>query len=195
MTRKPERSSPLVHEPTPRTPPAGSPLGQRLDSLLTWIALICGGGTLIFMTVLSVWNVLVMRKALNAPIQGAEDVLILCLVVLVAIAIPYGARSGAHIEIEMLDPFLSPRVARVSSVLIKTGGFAVLCVMSWRLWESGRAAESYGESTQQLLISFGPFYDLLAVSIAIYAAVLLVEIVHLLRGHKVRHLVTESDAQ
>ena len=50
-----------------------------LDKILKFIALIGGGMTLICMTLLSVWNVLIMRKALNAPIIGAEDVMILLL--------------------------------------------------------------------------------------------------------------------
>ena len=56
------------------------------DSVLKYIALIAGGLTLACMTSLSVWNVLIMRKALNSPIIGAEDVLILLLVTVVAIS-------------------------------------------------------------------------------------------------------------
>jgi len=49
------------------------------------------------------FNVLVMRKAMNAPVRGAEDLMVLSLVILVAIAIPFGGRTGAHIEIEILE--------------------------------------------------------------------------------------------
>ena len=74
-----------------------------LDLFLKWTALICGGATLTFMTGFSVWNVLIMRKAMNAPITGAEDLLLLALVAIVALSIPLGARTGAHIEIEILE--------------------------------------------------------------------------------------------
>jgi len=46
---------------------------RRLDQILLWIALIGGGLTLAFMMGLSTINVLVMRKTLNAPIKGVED--------------------------------------------------------------------------------------------------------------------------
>ena len=60
-----------------------------LDKILTWLALILGGATLLFMTVFSVTNVLIMRKALNNPIVGAEDLLVLSLVVIVALLYPW----------------------------------------------------------------------------------------------------------
>ena len=156
-----------------------------LDKALTWISLICGGGTLVFMTGFSVWNVLVMRKALNAPITGAEDLLILSLVVIVALSIPLGARTGAHIEIEVLESRMSAGFARWSMIVVKIMGAVLLAVMAWQLWHAGQSAARFGETTQQLLISFGPFYALLSVSVAIYAVVVVLDIWQLLRGEKI----------
>jgi len=79
------------------------PLIKWLDRILIWVSLTCGGVTLAFMTFYSVYNVLIMRKLRNLPIQGAEDLLALSLVVIVALSIPFGARTGAHIEIEVLE--------------------------------------------------------------------------------------------
>ena len=152
-----------------------------LDSVLTWVALICGGITLAFMTGFSVWNVLVMRKALNAPIAGAEDLLILALVVIVALSIPLGARTGAHIEIEVLESKMSAGFAKWSMIFVKVLGVALLIIMSWRLWHAGQSAVRFGETTQQLLISYEPFYYLLAGSAALYALVLVLDIWQLIR--------------
>ena len=66
-----------------------------LDQILIWASLLIGGAMLAFMTLFGTVNVLVMRKLLNAPIRGAEDLMILSLVILVAIAIPFGGRVGA----------------------------------------------------------------------------------------------------
>ena len=92
---------------------------SALDHFLKWTALICGGATLTFMTGFSVWNVLIMRKAMNAPITGAEDLLLLALVTMVALSIPLGARTGAHIEIEILEPSMSALFAKWSMIFIK----------------------------------------------------------------------------
>lgn len=165
-----------------------------LDHALTWIAIGGGGITLIFMTGFSVWNVLVMRKAMNAPITGAEDLLILALVVIVALSIPLGARSGAHIEIEVLEARMSVWFAKWSMIAMKLMGIALLCVMSWRLWHAGGTASKFGETTQQLLISYEPFYYLLSVSVAIYAVVLLLDIRQLLTTNHVIRLKVGADS-
>ena len=112
------------------------------------------------MTGLSVWNVLIMRKAMNAPIIGAEDLLLLALVAIVALSIPLGARAGAHIEIEILESRMSALFAKWSMIFIKTLGASMLGFMGWRLWHAGGTASKFGETTQQLLISFEPFYYL-----------------------------------
>ncbi|MEL6953914.1 MAG: TRAP transporter small permease [Pseudomonadota bacterium] len=159
-----------------------SPIGRRADAILRAVSLCLGGIALAGMTGLSVFNVLIMRKALNSPIQGAEDILILALVFVVAVSVPFGARNGAHIEIEMMEPYMSPAVSRISLIFVKVIGTLVLAVMSWRLWESGHAATQFGETTQQLLISFEPFYYILSAAIAVYALLLVAELIVLLRG-------------
>lgn len=157
---------------------------KYVDRLLTLVSLIGGGAALVFMTAFSVWNVLVMRKALNAPIVGAEDILILVLVVVVALSIPLGARTGAHIEIEVLESRMSAGFAKWSMILMKVLGVALLVTMAWRLWHAGQSASRFGETTQQLLISYEPFYYVLAASVAIYVVVLLLDIWQLLRNQK-----------
>ncbi|WP_420860576.1 TRAP transporter small permease [Algirhabdus cladophorae] len=164
-----------------------------LDKILTWISLICGGVTLTFMTVFSVWNVLIMRKAFNSPIVGAEDLLILSLVVIVALSVPLGARTGAHIEIEVLENSMSAAFAKWSMIVMKLGGLVLLVIMSWRLWHAGGTAVRFGETTQQLLISFQPFYYLLSISMGIYAVVLVLDIWQLLRSDRVVTLKVGGD--
>ena len=163
------------------------------DSVLIWASLLLGGATLVFMTAFSVWNVLIMRKALNSPIIGAEDLLILSLVVIVALSIPLGARTGAHIEIEVLESRMSPIFAKWSQIFVKLLGMGLLTVMAWRLWHSGQSAVRFGETTQQLLISFEAFYYLLAVSVALYACVLFLNIWQLLQCGKIISLKIGGD--
>ena len=165
-----------------------------VDKVLILVSLVFGGAALAFMTAFSVWNVLVMRKALNAPIVGAEDVLILVLVVVVALSIPLGARTGAHIEIEVLESRMSATFAKWSMILMKALGVALLIVMAWRLWHAGQSASRFGETTQQLLISYEPFYYVLAVSVATYAVVLLLDIGQLLRNKKTVNIRLNGDA-
>ena len=164
-----------------------------VDRLLKWSSLVLGGATLAFMTGFSVWNVLIMRKALNNPIIGAEDLLILALVVIVALSIPLGARTGSHIEIEILESRMSAGFAKWSMILVKLFGSMLLFVMMWRFWHSGQNAVRFGETTQQLLISYEPFYYLLSASVALYGLVLLLEIWQLLKSDQVDVLQIDGE--
>ncbi len=151
-----------------------------LDQVLIWIALIIGGSMLIFMMVFGTFNVLVMRKIMNAPIRGAEDLMILSLVILVAIAIPFGGRVGAHIEIEIMESRMSAGFARWSMFLLRLLAGGLMLLMAWELITAGQIATKFGETTQQLLISYEPFYYLLAGCVALYVLVLLADAVQLL---------------
>mgnify|MGYP005996745115 CR=1 FL=1 len=154
---------------------------RRLDVLLKWIALVCGGLTLVFMTGFSAWNVLIMRKVFNAPILGAEDLMVLALVTVVALSIPYGARTGAHIEIELLEARMSAGFGRWSMIVVKAIGTLLLFIMARQLWHAGQSAVRFGETTQQLLISYEPFYYMLATSALLFGIVLITDIWQLLR--------------
>jgi len=154
------------------------------DTVLTTLALVIGGAALAFMMILGTLNVLVMRKWLNAPILGAEDYLILSLVVLVATAIPFGGRVGAHIEIEIFESRMSPGFDRWSMALLRLVGAVLMAVMAVQLYEAGHKASKFGETTQQLLISYEPFYYVLAVCIGLYAVVLLIDAVIVAAGRK-----------
>jgi len=156
-----------------------------LDRFLIWAALLIGGAMLAFMTIFGTINVLVMRKLLNAPIRGAEDLMILSLVILVAIAIPFGGRVGAHIEIEILESRMSDAFAKWSLFAVRVICGALMLLMAWELIAAGQKATKFGETTQQLLISYEPFYYLLAVCVAVYALVCLSDALHLARGEKI----------
>ena len=175
------------------TPPAQPSVIAMLDRALIAVSLILGGATLAFMTVLSVWNVLIMRKALNAPIVGAEDLLVLALVTIVALSIPLGSRTGAHIEIEVLESYMSEGFAKWSMIGVKILCIVLLAIMSWRLWHAGGTAAKFGETTQQLLISYGPFYYLLSISLGIYTVVVILDVWQLVRSRKVVRLKIAGD--
>ena len=58
---------------------------------------------------------------------------------------------------------------------------AMMAVLAWQLWQAGGDAARFGESSATLIIPFGPFYYLLALSSAAYAALLVLELSYLAR--------------
>ena len=155
---------------------------RLLDRWVERLTFLVGGIGLAVMVLLTSWNVIVMRKALNDPIVGAEDILILNLAILVAVAIPYGGRSAAHIEIEIFETWMSKGFARWSLVAMKLLAIPLVAILAWRLFKSGASARDFGEATQQLLISYEPFYYAMGAMIALYAAILIADLILLLAG-------------
>ena len=120
------------------------------DRILIGTALLTGGALLAFMTIFGTINVLVMRKLLNNPVVGTEDLMILALVVVAAISIPFGGRVGAHIEIEVLERFFPRWFDFASRVILRAIGAVLMGVMALQLVEAGHSAVRFGETTQQL---------------------------------------------
>ncbi len=166
---------------------------NRLDRVLVSIALIGGGLTLFFMMALSSFNVLVMRKILNFPIKGVEDLLILSLVLLVSFSIPFGGRTGAHIEIEIFESRMSKHFAQWSMLILRLIAGGLMLLMSFQLVHAGQKATQFGETTQQLLISYEPFYYILAVCVGLYVLVLLSDAAQLLMHGQIRLLESGKD--
>ena len=155
---------------------------RGLDRWVERLTVLVGGIGLAVMVLLTSWNVIAMRKVLNDPIVGAEDILILNLVILVAVAIPYGGRAGAHIEIEIFEAWMSRAFARWSMVAMKLLAIPLVAVLAWRLFRSGGSAREFGEATQQLLISYQPFYFVMGAMVLLYAAILVADLILLLAG-------------
>ncbi len=153
---------------------------RRIDRLIERLTFLVGGIGLAVMVLLTSWNVIVMRKVLNDPIVGAEDILVLNLVILVAVAIPYGGRVGAHIEIEIFETWMSKAFARWSLAAMKLLAVPLVAALAWRLFKAGASAREFGEATQQLLISYEPFYYAMGAMIVLYVAILIADLVLLL---------------
>ncbi|WP_417281003.1 TRAP transporter small permease [Celeribacter sp.] len=164
------------------------------DRWMTRVALTTGGAVLTVMTLLCVVNVLIMRKLLAAPIVGAEDALILFLVTFVALSIPFGARSGAHIEIEIVSEMLPRRLALGMQIAARLFGSAFLWLMAWQLAKAGSHAARFGEVTQQLEISYEPFYYLLAVCFGLFAAIQFADACQMIRTGQAAALSLEDGA-
>ena len=134
------------------------------------------------------------RYLLNWPLFGALDLSTVLLVLVVACAIGYGGRTGAHVTADMVSTLVSPRFEFYSGVAVKITATAIVSVWSWRLFVTGNVARRLGESTQLLNIPFEPVYKALSFGAGIYALVLAIETVVLIRTGKVPLLLDESRA-
>jgi TRAP-type C4-dicarboxylate transport system permease small subunit len=134
------------------------------------------------------------RYLLNWPLFGALDLSTVLLVLAVACAIGYGGRTGAHVTADMVSTLVGPRFEFYSGVAVKIVATAIVSLWSWRLFVTGNVARRLGESTQLLNIPFEPIYKALSFGVGIYALVLAIETIVLIRTGKVPLLLDESRA-
>ena len=157
------------------------------------VALYCGGVVLAALMTVIIVDV-TGRYLLNWPLFGALDLSTVLLVLAVACAIGYGGRTGAHVTADMVSTLVGPRFEFYSGVAVRIVATAIVSLWSWRLFVTGNVARRLGESTQLLNIPFEPIYKALSFGVGIYALVLAIETIVLIRTGKVPLLLDESRA-
>lgn len=135
----------------------------------------------VFLTLLVAVTVVAVfaRYFLNDPIFGIEDVSSMILTVVVAAAVAYGARHGAHVSVNVLSLFAGRRITRVTDVLTRVFGVLVVGGAAYALFTKGSCGFRCGAFTPNLEIIHQPFYYILAIAMALYALQL---VLHLLVG-------------
>jgi TRAP-type C4-dicarboxylate transport system permease small subunit len=164
-----------------------------IDRVTRIDALYCGGVVLAALMTVIIVDV-TGRYLLNWPLFGALDLSTVLLVLAVACAIGYGGRTGAHVTADMVSTLVGPRFEFYSGVAVKIVATAIVSLWSWRLFVTGNVARRLGESTQLLNIPFEPIYKALSFGVGIYALVLAIETIVLIRTGKVPLLLDESRA-
>ena len=157
-----------------------------IDRVVRFVAFWIGGFFLLALTVITVVDV-TLRSAFNSPIFGGQDIAQLFMIMVVCCSVAYSGRSGGQVAVELFDSFGSERGMRWIGITIKMISVAMLGVLSWHLVISGLDAHEFGEATLTLEISFGPFFIILAVGIALYLLVLMAEIYLLIQGRSIKY--------
>jgi len=157
-----------------------------IDRVVRFVAFWIGGFFLLALTVITVVDV-TLRSAFNSPIFGGQDIAQLFMIMVVCCSVAYSGRSGGQVAVELFDSFGSERGMRWIGITVKMISVAMLGVLSWHLVISGFDAHEFGEATLTLEISFGPFFIILAVGIALYLLVLVAEIYLLIQGRSIKY--------
>ena len=157
-----------------------------IDRVVRFVAFWIGGLFLLALTLITVIDV-TLRSAFNSPIFGGQDIAQLFMITVVCCSIGYSGRSGGQVAVELLEGFSNTATIRYMDIAIKIISAIMLGVLGWHLVISGIDAHQFGEATLTLLISFGPFFILLAIGILLYFLVLLAEILLLLQGFSTKY--------
>lgn len=134
-------------------------------------------GILLVVTFASV----IMRYFFNAPILGSNEIIQLASVVLVMLALPGAAQKGMHIRVDVFDDVIGAIGRFLGDVLTRAMSVYLLGILAWRAWGKLLDASEFGEATNMLRIPLWPFYGLLILGSVLYALVLVIQLVDIIR--------------
>lgn len=164
-----------------------------IDRIVQAFALWFGGAVLFALLTLTVVDV-TGRYAFDAPFYGSLDLYGVLLASVVAVCIPYGQRTGAHVSADIFAHIAGPAVERLIAIGVRVLSATVAAFWSCYLYFAGNTSALLEESTQLLGIPFQPVYYVLAFGIGFYAVILAVEAAALVLGGRVPLLADRSSA-
>ena len=144
-----------------------------MDKLVRWMALLAGA-TLVGLTLLTAVDV-TLRAAFNAPIYGIQEVTELGLVLVTVLGMAYCAWTRAHIVIDVAQRLQPKWLLKACDIVLPLVGAALMAIAAWRSFEEGAEALSRGAHTNVLRIPQWPFFMLIAIGLAAYAIVLMIQ--------------------
>jgi len=143
---------------------------RRVDAVLG----VAASAILFCMMTLTFVDV-VARYVFNRPLRGAFEVTELMLLVLIFAGLPLVTHAGEHVTMDLIDRYLGAPTRHLMSRLVELGSAALMFLLTWLMWiKAGRIA-GYGDTTDVLRITVGPFVYFMT------AMILLSGLIHLYR--------------
>ena len=128
---------------------------------------------LVVVTVIAVFY----RYILGDPIFGIDDVSTMLLSATVAGAILYGAKIGAHVQVDILNLVGGRKFTRYTDVIIRVLSAGISFLLAFSLWQEVQCGYDCGYFTPNLEISHEPFYWFLIVAVSGFALLQVLELI------------------
>jgi TRAP-type C4-dicarboxylate transport system permease small subunit len=144
-----------------------------MAGFIRWIS-VAGGIVLVALMLFTSLDV-TLRFAFNLPIYGAQEIVELGMVLVVALGMAHAGWTGAHIVIDFAAGLVGSRVFRAIDTLLHVIGSVVLGVVAWLSVEEGLDALHRSAATNVLQIPQYPFHVALGVGLGLYGLVLLLQ--------------------
>lgn len=107
------------------------------------------------------------RYLFNHPLRGAFESTELMLLVLIFAGLPLVSHADEHVTMDFIDHMLGTRgrtlLMRVSHLICT----AALLLLSWQIWLKAGKISEYGDTTDVLRITIGPFVYFMAIMIGL----------------------------
>ena len=141
---------------------------RRADAVLGIAASL-----ILFLMMLLTFVDVVARYLFNFPLRGGFEVTELMLLVLIFAGLPLVSHADEHVTMDFIDRLL-PEAGRLLVVrAVHAVCAAVMFFLTWQVWIKAGKIAGYGDTTDVLKITVGPFVYFMALMI------LLTGLVHL----------------
>ena len=141
---------------------------RRVDAVLGIAASV-----ILFLMMLLTFVDVVARYLFNFPLRGGFEVTELMLLVLIFAGLPLVSHADEHVTMDFIDRLLPEAGRRLLVRLVHAVCAAVMFFLTWQVWIKARTIAGYGDTTDVLKITVGPFVYFMA------AMILLTGLVHL----------------
>jgi TRAP-type C4-dicarboxylate transport system permease small subunit len=135
---------------------------KRIDAVLG-----IASSVLLFGMMLLTFADVVARYLLNRPIRGAFEVTELTLLVLIFAGLPLVSHADEHVTMDFIDRVLPPAGQRALVRIVHAACAAIMFFLTWQIWIKAGTISSYGDTTDVLRISVGPFVYFMDAMIAL----------------------------
>ncbi|HUN68716.1 MAG TPA: TRAP transporter small permease [Burkholderiales bacterium] len=135
---------------------------SRIDAVLG-----VASSALLFGMMLLTFADVVARYLLNRPIRGAFEVTELALLVLIFAGLPLVSHADEHVTMDFIDRLLPPAGQRALVRLVHAICAAIMFFLTWQIWIKAGKIYGYGDTTDVLRISVGPFVYFMDAMIAL----------------------------
>ena len=139
---------------------------RRADAILS----IAASALLFAMMCLTFVDV-VARYLFNSPIRGGFEVTELMLLVLIFAGLPLVSHGDEHVTMDFIDRMLPPRAVGALIRVVHALVAAMFFFLTWQMLIKAARISSYGDTTDVLRITVGPFVYFMAAMIALTALV------------------------
>ncbi|HPQ95594.1 MAG: TRAP transporter small permease [Thiothrix sp.] len=130
----------------------------------------------------------VARYVFAAPLLGSNEILQLCLVAMVALAMLPAAHGEQHIRVDVLDAYIGKYGRYAGDLLSRLIAAFVLYALAYRSGLQALDAAEFGDATNMLAIPLWPFYALIVLGAALYATMLVIQVADLWRCGVNKHV-------
>jgi TRAP-type C4-dicarboxylate transport system permease small subunit len=122
---------------------------------------------LLFLMMLLTFADVVARYLLNRPIRGAFEITELTLLVLIFAGLPLVSHADEHVTMDFIDRLLPRRAVRFLIRVVHALCAALMFFLTWQVWIKAGKIAGYGDTTDVLRITIGPFVYFMALMIAL----------------------------